>query len=158
MGDTSLPKVDGQNAVDGSVVQRGADVVVGNTGDHELYRYERYNLSRYHLKVPNGTYTVLLHFAETYNDPSLDSPITGPGQRVFDVSANDIQLSGVDPWREAGGPRLAATRTVEGVRVTDGRLEIRFIAQRREPMINAFEVARCPPCPPSRRRRSMRQP
>jgi hypothetical protein len=82
----------------------------------------------------------LLHFAETYNDPSLDSPITGPGQRVFDLSLNNIQVSGIDPWEEAGGPRLAVTRTVEGVRVTDGELDIRFTGRTREPMINGFEV------------------
>ena len=42
-----------------------------------MYRTEHYDMTSFSENVPNGKYTVKLHFAETYED------ITGAGERVF---------------------------------------------------------------------------
>ena len=64
----------------GDTTERDADLAVANTRDPAMYRSERYSMAGYSFAVPNGKYTVKLHFAETFDG------ITGPGQRVFSFS------------------------------------------------------------------------
>lgn len=51
-----------------------------NTNDPALYQTERHGTFSYALPVPDGTYTVRLHFAEIFHQSI--------GQRVFDVAIN----------------------------------------------------------------------
>ncbi|WP_226163610.1 malectin domain-containing carbohydrate-binding protein, partial [Hymenobacter terricola] len=71
---------------------------IAGTTDDALYQTERYGTNgamSYALAVPNGTYTVTLHFAELY--------WTAAGQRVFDVSLEGTPvLSRYDIFRKAG--------------------------------------------------------
>src|SRR5262249_55787446 len=65
----------------------GADIV--GTTDDPLYNTERYTSGGsfpYEIPVANGTYQVELDFAEIF------SGITGPGQRVFDMSLENQAL------------------------------------------------------------------
>ena len=63
-----------QGFVDGDVVERDSDMQVANTRDQGLYRSERYGMSSFSYKLPNGKYIVKLHFAETYRiSPGRDS-------------------------------------------------------------------------------------
>jgi len=66
-----------QGFADGDTVERASDLPIANTKNPVLYRTERYGMTSFSYKLPNGKYTVKLHFAETYEG------ITGPGQRVF---------------------------------------------------------------------------
>jgi hypothetical protein len=61
---------------------RTATVVtpISGTSDPMLYQSERYGDFTYTFNVPNGTYNVVLKFAEIYWN--------SPGQRVFNVSIN----------------------------------------------------------------------
>ena len=47
---------------------------IANTKDPSLYRTEHYDMTSFSENVPNGKYTVKLHFAETYEG------ITGAGR------------------------------------------------------------------------------
>src|SRR5271166_3346391 len=48
---------------------------IGNTSDSELYQTELWGpIIKYRFKVDNGTYTVVLHFAEAY--------VSSNGQRI----------------------------------------------------------------------------
>ena len=82
-------------AVYGSVIGRSG---LGIGGDNPLiYENERYSMDAYEFEVPNGKYTVILHFAETYEG------IYGVGERVFGVSINDKEvLKDFDPYADAG--------------------------------------------------------
>ncbi|WP_086597177.1 malectin domain-containing carbohydrate-binding protein [Hymenobacter crusticola] len=89
---------------------------IAGTTDDALYQTERFEGAfGYSLRVPNGTYQVVLHFAELY--------WTQPGQRVFDVRAeNQLVLDNYDILRKVA-PFTATTETFS-VLVTDGVLNL----------------------------------
>ncbi|WP_324679137.1 malectin domain-containing carbohydrate-binding protein [Hymenobacter sp. GOD-10R] len=89
---------------------------IAGTTDDALYQTERFEGAfGYSLRVPNGTYQVVLHFAELY--------WTQPGQRLFDVRAeNQLVLDNYDILRKVA-PFTATTETFSVV-VTDGVLNL----------------------------------
>jgi len=117
---------------DGDTIDR-PDIAIANTKTPSLYRAERYGMTAFHWKLPNGKYAVKLHFAETYED------ISGPGQRVFSFKVEDKEFKDFDVWKKSGGALRAYIETVE-VQVTDGSLDITFTAQVENPEINALEI------------------
>ena len=94
-----------------------ADPIAG-TLDPALFQSERYSTNgtlSYALPVVNGTYQLVLYFAETY--------WTKPGQRVFDINLEgQPRLTNYDIVKKVG-PRVA-TSEVFTVVVTDGVLNV----------------------------------
>jgi len=110
---------------------------IEGTNDDQIYLSEHYNISAYRMTVPNGKYTVRLHFAEAYTG------ITESGQRVFDVSMEkETILNGFDPFKESGEKCYVALVREKDVTVSDGELTIEFQKKdaRHGPMINGIEV------------------
>ena len=126
-----------QGFVDGDVTDRGSDVEIANTHDQGLYRSERYGMSAFSYKLPNGKYIVKLHFAETYED------ITGAGQRVFSFNVAGHEFKDFDVWAKAGGAKRAYVETVNA-NVTDGKLDITFTTNIQSPEINGIEIIPAP--------------
>ncbi len=123
-------------ATGGNAVYRG-EIAIAGTDRDPIYRYERWGVPSYSFDVPNGTYTVRLHFAENYHG------VTKPGDRVFSVNVEgESVLKSLDIFREAGERQVAVTRTIRGVRVTDGELNVEFKWGERQPVINGMEVVR----------------
>ncbi|MFO0980055.1 MAG: protein kinase [Planctomycetaceae bacterium] len=95
---------------------------VGNTPDEVLYQSERYfdhnrtNLTPgYHIPVPDGTYSVILGFAEIYE-----------ADRSFDVRIENTDFLGnYDPPRTEEG-RVTAHMKNETVIIKDGQLDLFF--------------------------------
>ncbi|RMD99040.1 MAG: hypothetical protein D6814_06315, partial [Calditrichaeota bacterium] len=107
------------------------DTPIGNTQDDPLYQSERWGLGSYKIDLANGEYTVLLHFAElVYNST---------GKRVFSVKLEgSTVLSNFDIFSQAGAKNaLIKSFTVT---VSDGTLDIDFIANIENPNIDAIEV------------------
>jgi endoglucanase len=117
---------------DGETIDRPG-LAIANTKTPSVYWAERYSMTAFHWKLPNGKYTVKLHFAETYED------ISGPGQRVFSFKVEDKEFKDFDIWKKTGGALRATIETVE-VNVTDGSLDITFTSQIENPEINALEI------------------
>jgi N-acetylneuraminic acid mutarotase len=83
------------------------------------------------IPVAAGAYRVRLHFAETSK---------GPGQRVFDVTAEGTRrLDDLDVAAEVGRDRALVKEL--RVAVTDGRLDLGFVRQVDNAMVSAIEVA-----------------
>jgi len=122
-----------QGFVDGDVIDRGSDMQIANTQDQVIYRTERYGMSSFSYKLPNGKYIVKLYFAETYED------ITGPGQRVFSFNVAGHEFKDFDVWVKAGGAKRAYVETVN-VDITDGKLDITFTTNIQSPEINGIEI------------------
>ena len=122
-----------QGFADGDTVDRGNDVQIANTKDPAIYRTERYGMSAFSYKLPNGKYIVKLHFAETYVN------ITGSGQRVFSFNVAGQEFKDFDVWAKAGGARRAYIETVN-VDITDGKLDISFTSNADSPEINGIEI------------------
>lgn len=119
----------------GGIVNRGA-IEIANTVDDRLYQTERWGLSNYGILLANGTYTINLHFAETYPG------ITAAGQRVFSVTAEGASPAGwsnIDLFAETGGRNIALVKSAT-VRVTDNMLNLVFAATADNPLVNAIEL------------------
>jgi hypothetical protein len=95
-----------------------------NTSDDYLYRTGRHgSVFSYGLPTGNGTYDVVLHFAETwwgYKTPG------GAGSRRFNVDVEgQRKLTEYDIFAKAGGAMRAVRETFR-VTVTDGVLNLLF--------------------------------
>lgn len=121
--------------VDGETVDRGAELVIEGTNDPRIYQTERYMTTQFVAEVPNGTYRVVLHFAETYDNIDTDGP------RVFDVTVQgQTKLDDFDVQKTAGKSNKAVVETISGVQVTDGLLKIGFVAGQQNTEINGIEI------------------
>ena len=126
-----------QGFVDGDTVERGNDVQIANTQDQPIYRTERYGMSSFSYKLPNGKYIVKLYFAETYDD------VSGAGQRVFSFNVAGHEFKDFDVWAKAGGAKRAYIETVN-VDITNGKLDITFTTNIQSPEINGIEIIPAP--------------
>lgn len=106
---------------------------IANTKTPSLYRAERYSMSGFTWKLPNGKYLVKLHFAETYEG------IYGVGERVFSFNVEGKEFKNFDVWAKTGGALRAYVESVE-VEIKDGQLDITFTHQVENPEINAIEI------------------
>jgi len=102
----------------GGVADRGKGQKVKGTEDERIYQTERWGMDGYRFQVPDGKYTVKLHFAET------SAP--GRGRRVFAVFAQGQERLIVDIYKEAGTD-TALVKTLDGVMVSDGELKLDFV-------------------------------
>ena len=114
---------------------------IGGTDRDPLYQDLREGMSAYRFAVPNGVYRVDLAFAEL--------SATKAGARIFSVSLEGAPvISNLDVFAAAGGRRIAYDQTFT-VEVTDGVLDISFVAQRGDkPIINGMLVTELPPGSP----------
>ncbi|MGB2809698.1 MAG: malectin [Sedimentisphaerales bacterium] len=120
--------------VDGMTADRG-DLGITGTDAPKIYETECYSMSAYKFKVPNGKYTVRLHFAETYDG------ITGDGQRVFSITINEkTVLEDFDPYKEAGGFQKPVVKTFKNLTITNGEMAIGFTINIQNPEINGIEI------------------
>jgi Tol biopolymer transport system component len=111
---------------------------IANTTDDLLYQTERWDQTaapemQYNISVPSGTYWVRLHFAENF------PPNFAVGRRVFAVDMEGVRVfDNVDVFKEAGA-RTALVKSA-AVNVTDGQLNIQFLHQVQNPIVDAIEV------------------
>jgi endoglucanase len=120
--------------VDGETIDRG-DLGITGTDAPKIYETERYSMSAYKFKAPNGKYTARLHFAETYDG------ITGDGQRIFSITINEnTVLEDFDPYKEAGGFQKPVVKTIKSLTITNGELIIGFVSNIQNPEINGIEI------------------
>ncbi len=125
-----------QGFADGDTIDRPG-IEITNTKTPSVYRAERYSMTKFSQKLPNGKYVVKLHFAETFED------ISAAGQRVFSFNVEGKEFKDFDPTKKAGGVRRAYVETVE-VQITDGSLDITFTPNIENPEINGIEIIRAP--------------
>ncbi|MEN9578313.1 MAG: hypothetical protein RJA70_1322 [Pseudomonadota bacterium] len=113
---------------------RSVTKAIAGTTDPILYRSQRENAYAYRYDgVPNGIYEIDMRFAEITN--------TKLGKRMFDVVVEKTMvLPAHDIVYEVG--TYAANNERFFVEVTDGRLDVRFIARAGagQPVINALRV------------------
>lgn len=104
-----------------------------------LFATDRYDPNtgttmQWNFPVPSsGTYTVRLYFAET------NAAAYGKGLRKFSVQAEGVtQLTNFDIYAEAGA-KTALMKTFT-VAVTDGTLNLNFVRNQNNPLVNGIEV------------------
>ncbi|HKE50115.1 MAG TPA: malectin domain-containing carbohydrate-binding protein, partial [Actinomycetes bacterium] len=111
---------------------------ISGTDDDKLYQSQRQSPTEYRFDgLPNGVYEVDLRFAELIN--------AAPGTRLYDVIIEgNFALPAHDTAGEVG--TFAADQHVFFVPVTDGQLNIRFVARagNAPPVVNAIQVVERP--------------
>jgi len=132
--DKSYAQGNGFGFVGGDTVDRGSDVKIEGTEDPAIYQTERYMMDSFVAEVPNGKYTVRLHFAETYDDITFDGP------RVFDVKVQGAEAVKDLDIAKAVGLKKALVKEVKSVEVSDGILKIQFVSRQQNPAINGIEI------------------
>jgi hypothetical protein len=104
-----------------------------NTTSPALYQTCRWGAFTYNFTVANGSYNVILKFAEVSR--------FSPGARQFNVAINGATvLADFDIYAQAGGAFLAVDRTFP-VTVTSGQISIEFyLGPADAPMVNGIEI------------------
>jgi hypothetical protein len=121
-----------EQSVSGGMVGEIGDI--NGSQDPVLYQSYREGDIEISHPVANGVYDITFHFAEPA-DIQRD-------ERIFSALAEEqLVIDGVDVmlWRD-GKVESALTVTVPGVVVEDGVLDIRFEADKREPILSALAV------------------
>lgn len=106
----------GYGYLSGRPIQRLKREIAG-TEDDMLYKRAHFAADEYRFLVVPGSYTVRLHFAETFRG--------GKGRRIFKVLIQDKERFTLDIFEEAG-LNAALVKTIENVVVKDGELKIGF--------------------------------
>jgi len=120
-------------ADDGMTIDREGVGITG-TDIPRIYETERYSMSSYKFTVPNGKYTVRLHFAETFDG------IVGPGERVFSVKVPGQEtLKDLDLFKTVGFLK-PLVKEYRGVSVESGQLVISFTPNIENPQICGIEI------------------
>ncbi|MGB8522602.1 MAG: malectin domain-containing carbohydrate-binding protein [Candidatus Acidiferrales bacterium] len=104
-----------------------------NTADPTLYQTERYGDFSYQFIVANGSYNVVLKFAEIY--------WTKTGQRIFNVAINGTPvLTNFDIVAAAGAPLTSIDKTFP-VTVTANQVTIQFTSGSADlPKVSAIQI------------------
>ncbi|KYC35510.1 hypothetical protein WA1_06700 [Scytonema hofmannii PCC 7110] len=106
---------------------------IANTVEDPLYQNERTGKTiNYAIPVANGEYTVNLKLAELYWGSA--------GKRIFDVSAeNQLFFDNLDIFAESGAKNQALDKSFKTI-VTDGVLNLSFVASADNAKIDAIEI------------------
>jgi hypothetical protein len=133
--DKEYKKGGGYGFVGGDTIDRGADMKIAGTNDPKIYQTEHWSMDSFIAEVPNGKYTVRMHFAETYE--GIDSE----GPRVFDVKLQGaVVLKDFDIQKTTGGVQKALVKEFKGITVSNGMLQIDFVSKLQNPEINGIEI------------------
>ncbi len=104
------------------------------TNNDALYLSERWGGEfSYNILVPNGSYNVILHFAEIY--------WKGPEYRIFNVNieGEEVEMANLDIFSEVGYYN-ALIRKFEQIEIHDGEINIVFNATKDNAKLSAIEI------------------
>jgi YVTN family beta-propeller protein len=106
---------------------------IANTPNPAIYQKETWSTGtlQYQFTVPNGSFSVRLHFAEIY--------LTQPGQRVFDIVINGITVAPHFDILGQTAPNSANIQTFT-VNVTSGQLTIQLVPVTGSPKLAGIEI------------------
>jgi hypothetical protein len=125
--------VTGVLTISGGLTRSTTNNITGTT-DPGLYKDERYGVFTENIMVPTGTYDVKIHYAETQG--------AAAGQRVASTDITDTTGTDIPNLDIAAtvGQNKALVKTITGVYVSDGALNVKTIAGTGDPVISAIEV------------------
>jgi hypothetical protein len=140
--DSTGVRWDADSGFDDGLTNDRTELQITGTKTPELYQTERYSMNFYAFKVPDGSYTLKLHFSEDFEG------ITDPSMRIFTYAVKDgspesgktiKQVKDFSPWKAAGAQYQAYIDTVP-INLNSGQLSITFTPQVENPQINAIEL------------------
>lgn len=105
---------------------------IAGTDDASLYQTVRYDVSAYHLQIPDGPCNVTLKFCEPHYDEA--------GKRVFDVKLQGKMVAQQLDVFARVGQNHALDLSFSDIEVTNGWLDIDFVPRIEYPFIAAISV------------------
>lgn len=108
-----------------------------------VYAGERHGNFSYAIPVAPGSYTLRLHFLESFFSPLIaEAGCTGPGCRVFDITCNGmLLLQDFDILQAAPGPFRPVVREFRGLHPNgQGKLLVSFSPKANYAEVRAIEV------------------
>ena len=129
----------------------GSDIDIHGTDMNPIFQTQRVGIKSFKADVPNGEYSVYLHWAELESDKErealvynlgADSEQTFAGNRSFGISINGTTVSDdFNIARDYGYARAVIKKFV--VTVKDGKgLSVDFHKKEGEPILNAIRIYR----------------
>ncbi|MEK9592221.1 MAG: malectin domain-containing carbohydrate-binding protein, partial [Gammaproteobacteria bacterium] len=138
VGGESVDQSDGKTfsptEVEGALRRGRIDQIFGSN-DPAIYQSYVEGPISVGRSVPEGSYSLTLHFAEPDDDVKA-------GDRVFAVAVEETQLQDaldVVLFRD-GRARSALTVTLPNIEVTDGALDVRLVPVKGQPILGALEI------------------
>ncbi|MFH0735301.1 MAG: family 16 glycosylhydrolase [bacterium] len=117
---------------EGTAASTSSGIQIAGTDEDEIYRAERYYLTKYDVRVPNGKYNLKLMFCENF--------FTTAGSRIFDVYVqNELAKNNLDIYQEVGF-RTAYNFDITNIEVKDGLLKIHLCAEISETLLNGIII------------------
>lgn len=105
---------------------------ISGTTDPLLFNTELNGMAEYRIRVPNGSYVVVLMMSENF--------FTAAGKRVFTYSVNGkVVEQNLDLYKSVGMSK-AYQKSVSSVAVTDGMIDIHFMAKADNGLLNGIQV------------------
>ncbi len=105
---------------------------ISGTDDDPVYRAERYYLTKYDVRVPNGRYNVKLQFCENY--------FSAVGSRVFDIYVQNNKVKeDLDIYKEVG-IHAAYDLPLSNIIVENGKISVHLCAEVSETIINGIVI------------------
>jgi beta-glucanase (GH16 family) len=128
---------DGVHYTPDESIENGSSGTIGNIlGAQDGTVYQSYRMGQLKIQRPmaNGRYDLTFQFAEPEDIAS--------GERVFDVFVNDLKvISAMDIRRARDGNHSSALdRSVAGVEVINGQLDIKLLGGAAPPVLNGLIV------------------
>lgn len=118
--------------LDGQVALISSSIQINGTDLDSIYRSERYGLAQYKIRVPNGSYRVILMTCENYFNQA--------DARKFDVVIEKThKMESIDIFAQVG-KNTAYDLVFNNISITDGILDIHFSALIDHPLINGIIV------------------
>ena len=129
----------------------GSDIDIHGTDMNPIFQTQRVGIKSFKADVPNGEYSVYLHWAELESDKErealvynlgADSEQTFAGNRSFGISINGTPVSDdFNVARDYGYARAVIKKFV--ITVKDGKgLSVDFHKKEGEPILNAIRIYR----------------
>lgn len=129
----------------------GSDIDIHGTDMNPIFQTQRVGIKSFKADVPNGEYSVYLHWAELESDKErealvynlgADSEQTFAGNRSFGISINGTTVSDdFNVARDYGYARVVIKKFV--ITVKDGKgVSVDFHKKEGEPILNAIRIYR----------------
>ncbi|HEY6390811.1 MAG TPA: malectin domain-containing carbohydrate-binding protein [Bryobacteraceae bacterium] len=120
-------------APDNALNYNVTNAAIGNTNTPAIYQTEAWSSGtlQYQFAVPNGSFTVKLHFAEFY--------LTHPGERTFNIVVNGTTYYSSFDILSAVGVNTADDLSIPVV-VNNGQVTIQLVPVNGPAKVNAIEI------------------
>lgn len=126
----------------------GTDKAIAGTDNDPVYQAQQTGIKAFHFDVPDGNYTLTLHFAEleggegSYQPYNLSDTVRNEDnvKRIFDVAVNDMPLLQHFNMQKVYGPATPIVKKTRVAAAGGSGITVTFKSIEGEPVLNAVQL------------------